>query len=92
MRTTTIIDGKLCIEQDGTKIWLSLAIIDNYIARIKTELHEWQERRTLLTTPAESHNQTKPDGNNCAICGDNDHQAFECHHGMSAPDITEAHT
>lgn len=23
-------------------------------------------------------NQTKPDGNNCAICLDNDHQAFEC--------------
>lgn len=24
------------------------------------------------------HGQTKPDGNNCAICGDTDHQAFEC--------------
>lgn len=24
------------------------------------------------------HGQTKPDGKNCTICGDNDHQAFEC--------------
>lgn len=24
--------------------------------------------------------QLKPDGNNCAVCGDDDHQAFECHH------------
>lgn len=23
--------------------------------------------------------QTLPDGDNCAICGDTDHQAFECH-------------
>lgn len=23
--------------------------------------------------------QIEPDGNNCAICGDIDHQAFECH-------------
>jgi len=22
--------------------------------------------------------QTKPDGKNCALCGDIDHQAFEC--------------
>ena len=25
-------------------------------------------------------NQIEPDGNCCAICGDNDHQAWECHH------------
>ena len=24
------------------------------------------------------HGQTKPDGKNCTICGDNGHQAFEC--------------
>lgn len=24
--------------------------------------------------------QLQPDGKNCIICGDNDHQAFECHH------------
>jgi hypothetical protein len=24
--------------------------------------------------------QLKPDGNNCAICGDSGHQAWECHH------------
>jgi hypothetical protein len=24
--------------------------------------------------------QLEPDGHNCAICGDTDHQAFECHH------------
>lgn len=24
--------------------------------------------------------QIDPDGNNCAVCGDNDHQAWECHH------------
>lgn len=24
------------------------------------------------------HGQTEPDGKNCAICSDNDHQAFEC--------------
>lgn len=24
--------------------------------------------------------QIVPDGKNCAVCGDNDHQAFECHH------------
>ena len=23
--------------------------------------------------------QLEPDGKNCSICGDNDHQAFECH-------------
>jgi hypothetical protein len=25
-------------------------------------------------------NQLQPDGNQCAICGDSDHQAFECNH------------
>lgn len=24
--------------------------------------------------------QLEPDGRNCAVCGDTDHQAFECHH------------
>jgi hypothetical protein len=24
--------------------------------------------------------QLSPDGNCCTICGDNDHQAWECHH------------
>lgn len=24
--------------------------------------------------------QLKSDGNNCAVCGDNGHQAWECHH------------
>ena len=24
--------------------------------------------------------QLEPDGNLCAICGDNDHQSWECHH------------
>jgi hypothetical protein len=24
--------------------------------------------------------QLKPDGNDCAICGDSGHQAWECHH------------
>lgn len=24
--------------------------------------------------------QLKPDGDNCHICGDSDHQAWECHH------------
>lgn len=28
--------------------------------------------------------QTQPDGNNCEICGDNDHQAFECRHNPNA--------
>jgi hypothetical protein len=28
----------------------------------------------------EGMTQLEPDGNCCAICGDNDHQAWECHH------------
>jgi len=24
--------------------------------------------------------QLQPDGNCCVVCGDNDHQAWECHH------------
>ncbi len=26
--------------------------------------------------------QLEPDGRNCVICGDDDHQAFECHHNL----------
>lgn len=28
------------------------------------------------------HSQTRPNGKNCFICGDNDHQAFECRHNL----------
>lgn len=26
------------------------------------------------------HEQTRPDGQSCAVCGDTGHQAMECHH------------
>ncbi len=37
--------------------------------------------------------QTKPDGDNCAICSDNDHQAFECLHniGLQVLEIGEVY-
>ena len=50
MRTTKVIDGKLCIEQDGVKVWFTLAVIDKSIARLETELREWRVRRNMLET------------------------------------------
>jgi hypothetical protein len=29
--------------------------------------------------------QLEPDGKCCIICGDNDHQAWECHHNPLSP-------
>lgn len=28
----------------------------------------------------QAKSQLKPDGNNCSVCGDSGHQAWECHH------------
>ena len=34
--------------------------------------------KTIITINL-AKKQLAPDGNDCSICGDNDHQAFECH-------------
>lgn len=33
-----------------------------------------------MNAMASARTQLQPDGENCAVCGDTDHQAFECHH------------
>lgn len=50
MRTTTVIDGKLCIEQDGVKVWFTLSLIDKHINRLEEELCVWRERRLTLAS------------------------------------------
>ncbi|MGD9156854.1 MAG: hypothetical protein PVG39_00470 [Desulfobacteraceae bacterium] len=35
--------------------------------------------------------QLKPDGNCCAVCGDNDHQAWECHFNPLSIDYQAQH-
>jgi len=39
-------------------------------------------KATLSIIRAET--QLEPDGNNCAVCGDSGHQAWECHHNPVA--------
>lgn len=48
MQTTKVIDGKLCIEQSGVKVWFTLVVIDKHIARLETELQTWRDLRLTL--------------------------------------------
>lgn len=43
-------------------------------------LIEKKEYVIIMSALEEAMNQLKPDGNCCAVCGDNDHQAWECNH------------
>ena len=60
MRTTTVIDGKLCIEQDGVKVWFTLTFIDKNIAKLEQELSEWRARRQMLTPSPERAETVDP--------------------------------
>ena len=39
-----------------------------------------KDYKKLIYTIKKAMEQLEPDGNCCSICGDNDHQAWECHH------------
>ena len=39
-----------------------------------------QEYLTAIDNIRLAMSQLEPDGKNCVICGDGDHQAWECHH------------
>jgi hypothetical protein len=40
----------------------------------------WTKRQAVEKLGVYAGPQSEPDGRNCALCGDNDHQAFECPH------------
>ncbi len=62
-----------------TKIQYDKAIATHSFAIIKIkEAIAWHEKRIKVFNLAKT--QLEPDGNCCAVCGDNDHQAWECHH------------
>ncbi len=47
--TTKVIEGKLCIEVDGVKVWYTAERLDKWIAKLEEDLKIWKERRELLT-------------------------------------------
>ena len=55
MRTYTVIDRKLLIEDSGVRFWFTREHITRHIEKLETDLAEWQRRLTLLgADPAET--------------------------------------
>ena len=52
MRTYTVVDGKLLIEDSGVRFWFTREHITRHIATLENDLAEWRHRLTLLETDA----------------------------------------
>lgn len=48
MKNYTVIDGKLCIEDNGVKAWFTRTLIEKWIAKLEVDLSEWKGRLALL--------------------------------------------
>ena len=59
MRTYTVVDGKLLIEDSGVRFWFTRKQITRYIATLENDLAEWRHRLTLLETDAARHEQAE---------------------------------
>ena len=59
MRTYTVVDGKLLIEDSGVRFWFTRKQITRYIATLENDLAEWRHRLTLLETDAAINNQNE---------------------------------
>ena len=53
MRTYTVIDGKLLIQDSGVRFWFTREHIVRHIEKLETELAEWRSRLTRLRADAE---------------------------------------
>jgi len=59
------------------KMELTPSVIYRWKARSRITAGDYDEAIQALR---EAKQQLKPDGDNCRVCGDSGHQAWECHH------------